>query len=81
VLTAQRWGDMRHDVNNVWQPMQQKMFDDQSNIEKIALELLKKNRDEARKYLTNYFINWGDKVVYEAWKLGDMLWTKYDEKF
>jgi dipeptidase len=81
VLTAKRWGDMRYDVNNVWQPMQQQMFDDQSNIEKIAIELLNKNREEARKYLTNYFINWGDKVVNEAWKLGDKLWTKYDEKF
>jgi dipeptidase len=81
VLTAQRWGDMRHDVESVWQPLQQQMFDDRANIEKVAEELLNKNRDEVRRYLTNYFISWGDKVVAEAWRLGDMLWTKYDEKF
>jgi hypothetical protein len=33
------------------------------------------------KYLTDYTQLWGNKVVDRAWKLGDELWTKYDEKF
>jgi len=26
-------------------------------------------------------IEQGDRVVDKAWELGDLLWTKYDEKF
>jgi dipeptidase len=80
-LTAQRWGDMRHDVTAVWQPLQQELFDNQKSIEAEALRLLKKNPKKARKYLTEYGLKWGDRVVERAWKLGDELWTKYDEKF
>ena len=80
-LTAQRWGDMRHDVDAVWNPMQAELFNQQADIEKEALALYKKDPEKARKFLTNYSIKWGDKVVNEAWKLGDLLWTKYDELF
>ncbi|GAB4380027.1 MAG: C69 family dipeptidase [Calditrichia bacterium] len=80
-LTAQRWGDMRHDVDAVWKPLQTELFSNQRKIETEALELLKKNRKKARQYLTRYSMSWGEKVVEEAWKLGDFLWTKYDEKF
>jgi len=80
-LTAQRWGDMRHDVTAVWSPMQQELFVNQKTVEDKALELLKKNRKKARKYLTEYTNSWGTKVVQQAWDLGDFLWTKYDEKF
>jgi len=34
-----------------------------------------------REFLTNYTDEWGNKVVNKAWKLGDFIWTKYDEKF
>lgn len=80
-LTAQRWGDMRHDVTAVWEPMQTEMFMNTDEVDKKALELLKKDKAEAQKYLTEYGIKWSDKVVDEAWKLGDLLWTKYDEKW
>jgi dipeptidase len=80
-LTAQRWGDMRHDVTAVWGPMQQELFMNQKDIEDKALELLKKDRKKTRKYLTEYTNRWGTKVVQQAWDLGDLLWTRYDEKF
>lgn len=80
-LTAQRWGDMRHDVTKVWQPMQEELFANQSKVEEEALSLLLKNKQKAQTYLTNYIMEWGNKVVERAWKLGDELWTKYDEKF
>jgi len=32
-------------------------------------------------HLTRYTEKWGNRVVSEAWRLGDFLWTKYDEKF
>lgn len=78
-LTAQRWGDMRIDVDKVWNPMQKELFKNQELIEKQALEIKKNNK--RIEFLTNYTNDWGNKVVNEAWKLGDFLWTKYDEKF
>ncbi|MCD6440609.1 MAG: C69 family dipeptidase [Candidatus Marinimicrobia bacterium] len=80
-LAAQRWGDMHKDVWAVWKPMQQELFVDQEKVESEALKLLKKNPRKARQYLTDYSIYWGNKVVRRAWKLGDELWTKYDEKW
>jgi len=81
-LTAQRWGDMHKDVDAVWNPMQQQMFDEVEKVEAKALEIQKANKnDELIKYLTDYTNVWGNKVVNRAWKLGDELWTKYDEKF
>lgn len=81
-LTAQRWGDMRHDVDAVWNPMQQEMFDNQEEFEKdILLKIEKGQREDAIESLTQYTNKWGDKVVDEAIRLGDLLWTKYDEKF
>ena len=40
-------------------------------------------RDPARvrELLTGHCVQWGSKVVERAWRLGDELWTKYDEKF
>lgn len=80
-LTAQRWGDMRHDVAAVWGPMQKELFENQRAVEEKALGLLIKNRDKGRAYLTDYSMEQGNRVFEEAWRLGDSLWTKYDEKF
>jgi dipeptidase len=80
-LTAQRWGDMHKDVDEVWQPMQQEMLDKQSEIENQAKELFKKDPKQAVEFLNKYTNEKANKVVNEAWKLGDKLWTKYDEKF
>lgn len=80
-LAAQRWGDMRHDVTAVWEPWQAELFAAQDSIEVHALELYQHDPDKARAFLTGYGKKWGNKVVERAWKLGDELWTKYDEKF
>jgi len=81
-LTAQRWGDMRHDVDAVWNPWQKQLFSNQNTIETEALDLMKAGkREKAVDLLNNYTNEWGNKVVNEAWKLGDELWTKYDEQF
>jgi dipeptidase len=80
-LTAQRWGDMRYDVTAVWRPMQDQLFTNQNKIETKAMELMKKSPEQVRTLLTEYAIEWGDRVVKRAWRLGDELWTKYDEKF
>lgn len=81
-LTAQRWGEMRYDVNGVWDSWQEELFDGQTAIEEQALELYKRGKkEELVNYLTGHTMEWGDKVVEKAWEMGDMLWTKYDEKF
>ncbi len=81
-LTAQRWGDMRKDVDAVWIPWQKEMFDKQKETEEQALKLYNtSNPQKTIQFLTKYSCEWGEKVVNKAWKLGDFLWTKYDEKF
>jgi dipeptidase len=80
-LAAQRWGDMRYDVTNVWKPMQTELFANQKATEEKALDLFKTDPEKAKKHLTGYAVFWGNKVVEKAWELGDFLWTKYDEKF
>jgi len=72
---------MRHDVDAVWDPMQKELFNKQAKVEEEALVLYKKSPEKAAEFLTGYTNKWGDKVVKEAWGLGDFLWTKYDELF
>jgi dipeptidase len=80
-IAAQRWGDMRHDVNLVWGPMQTELLQNQNDFEQKTLAIYTKDPEQAIKKLTGYSIFWGNKVVKKAWELGDFLWTKYDEKF
>ncbi len=80
-LTAQRWGDMHKDVQAKWKPIQKEFIEKNVEIEKHACILLKKSPDKAKSFLTKYSIDCGDRVVKQAWKMGDDLWTKYDEKF
>jgi dipeptidase len=72
---------MRHDVTAVWRPLQEDMFANQGAVEDKALKLLIKNPKKAREYLTDYSRQRGEEVAARAWKLGDELWTKYDEQF
>ncbi|MDX9904990.1 MAG: C69 family dipeptidase [Bacteroidales bacterium] len=80
-LTAQRWGDMRHDVDAIWNPIQQELFDRQKSVEQQAVQMYREDPGKTKAFLTRYSGMWGSYVVDKAWKLGDYLWTKYDEKF
>jgi len=80
-LAAQRWGEMRHDLDAVWNPMQTELFEQQTHFDAHARDLYKTDPAQARVYLTTIAVDWGNKVVKQAWDLGDQLWTKYDEKF
>jgi dipeptidase len=80
-LTAQRWGDMRHDVDAIWVPIQTELFNKQSAIEQEALKLYEDKPEKAVEFLNDYTDRWGNEVVDKAWKMGDFLWTKYDELF
>jgi dipeptidase len=78
-LAAQRWGDMRKDVDVVFIPWQKELFANQAKFEKEVANI--KDKNTRVKKLTDYTNLWGNKVVNKAWELGDFLWTKYDEKF
>ena len=80
-LAAQRWGDMHQDIDSVWVPWQQELFEQQKRIEKKARQLYEQDPKKAAVFLTNYTNEWGNRVVNKAWNLGDSLWTRYDEKF
>jgi dipeptidase len=81
-LTAQRWGDMRNDVNQVWDAWQEELFANQEALEAEALRLHRAGELQALKeLLTQYTMEWGNKAVRKAWQMGDMLWTRYDELF
>ncbi len=53
-LACQRWGDMRHDVEDVWKPMQLKLFKDQKGIDEEALKNLQQKTSES--YRVSYHI-------------------------
>ncbi len=78
-LTAQRWGDMRYDVDGVWNVWQKELFENQAKFEKEASAI--EDINKRKEAVTNYTDKWGTKVVDKAWELGNFLWTKYDEKF
>jgi len=80
-LASQRWGDMRHDVRAVWDPMQKELFGNQKSFEDEALKRWNLNRDDAKEFLTKFCSNLQENLIERAWLLGDELWTKYDEKF
>lgn len=80
-LASQRWGDMRYDIDSVWVPMQLKLIKSQKAVDQEALELYNQNKKDAIEFLNSYSNEQGEKVMKEAVKLGDFLWTKYDEKF
>ena len=80
-LAAHRWGDTRHDVAAVRDPIQDQSFAVQESIEKTALGLHEQNPEKAIQYLTLYSLDFCNRIVEAYWKLGDDLWTKYDGKF
>jgi dipeptidase len=78
-LAAQRWGDMRKDVDAVWVPLQQEIMRSAQETEQKVAGM--QDLAERRSVLTDFTHMWGTEVVKKAWRLGDFLWTKYDEKF
>jgi dipeptidase len=80
-LAAHRWGDMRKDVAAVRDPMQEKLLASQKEIDEEAAKLLKENPAAGRAFLTRKSAEACNEAVNAYWNLGDLLWTKYDEKW
>ena len=80
-IAAHRWGEMRKDVAAVRDKLQNRFFARQATIEKKAVRLHKRSPAAARSYLTRYSRKACKQTETAYWKLGDLLWTKYDEKW
>lgn len=80
-LSAQKWGEMRHDVAKVWNEFEDEFFKNQKTVEAKALALYKKSPKKARKYLNDYCNKQMKRIVARYWQLGDELWSKYTGKF
>ena len=80
-LAAQRWGDMRVDVAAVRDPLQEKYLAAQEEIAAMATKLLAENPTKGRAYLTQKTREACSEATESYWNLGDLLWTKYDEKW
>ena len=59
--------------------MQNEIIIETAEIEANALKM--KSQGDKNNLLTGHTIKWGKRVVRQAWKLGDYLWSVYDEKF
>ncbi len=80
-LAAHRWGDMRHDIAATRAPLQEKFLAAQEEIAKTAGKLLKDNPQKGQAFLTRATARACEEATNAFWNLGDLLWTKYDEKW
>jgi dipeptidase len=80
-LAAQRWGEMRNDVAEVRNPLQEKLLARQQEVDAEAEARFGEDPARARAYLTRATAEACREVVDAYWNLGDLLWTKYDEKW
>ena len=80
-LSAQKWGHMRIDVDSARVAFEQEAFAAIADVEARAVELYGRDPEKARRYLTEYVIEYSDRVTLGYWDLGDHLWTKYTGLF
>ena len=80
-LAAHRWGEMRNDVAEVRDPLQEKYLARQPEVDEKAAQLLANDGEAALAYLTDLSAKACHEATDAYWKLGDLLWTKYDEKW
>ena len=84
-MAAQRWGDMRVDVAGVRDPLQEKFLSGQQEIDEQVVQAFKKDPKKAsasvRALLTEKTRSACMEMTEAYWNLGDLLWTKYDEKW
>lgn len=80
-LAAQRWGDMRKDVAEVRDPLQERFLSTQHEVADAAKDLLANNPAQGRAFLTRKTAEACAEATSAYWSLGDLLWTKYDEKW
>lgn len=67
------------DVRQAQERWEKSAVDRTPIIDQIAVELYKKNPQEARRYLTDYCLGNANRVIQAWWELGDQLLVKYNK--
>lgn len=80
-LAAQRWGDMRVEVDSARIFWENKAFRQQPEVEAKAEIFFKEDPQKAIRFLNDYSNDFCRQVEKAYWKLGDDLWSKYTGKF
>lgn len=80
-IAAHRWGEMRVDVAETRDPLQEKFLASQKEIAATAAKLQAESPQKARAYLTQKTREACSEATQAYWNLGDLLWAKYDEKW
>jgi dipeptidase len=80
-IAAHRWGEMRRDVAGVRDPLQARFFAEVKRTDRQAAALYKRSPRAARALLTRTSTSACKRAEQAYWTLGDLLWTKYDEKW
>ena len=80
-LSYIRYQQLKEDARKVWQPIEEQAFDRQKATEEEALSLFKSDPAKAEAFLTCYCHDMANKAVAAYWKLGDDLWSKYNNLF
>ncbi len=80
-ITAHRWGDMRKDVAEVRDPLQEKYLARQKAVAETAARLLAEKPEKGRAFLTRESREACTEATNAYWNLGDCLWSKYHEKW
>ena len=80
-IAGHRWQEMREDVAKFRDPLQDRLFRQQTSIEHKATKLHATDPQAARKLLTEHTMAVAREVTDAYWRLGDLLWTRYDEKW
>jgi dipeptidase len=80
-IASHRWGDMRKEVASVRDPIQEKYIAAQKEVDEKAAKLLGEDPEAGRAYLTQKSLECCAEAVSAYWNLGDLLWTKYNEKW
>lgn len=79
-LAMFRYQEMKEDIRQVWEPMEDYWFSNQKDFEAKALEVKDKPK-KLQEILTNYSVGEANKAVEAYRKLGDELWLKYSGRF
>lgn len=76
-----RWSYMLKDIQKVQDEIEDQYFAFQPAVEAAAAELLKKDPELVKQYLTNYCVGNAELNIKKWWKLADFLVTKYNDGY
>ena len=80
-IAAHRWGDMHKDVAAVRDPLERRFLSEQKSVAEKAAELFRQDPAKARAFLTEQTREACRQATEAYWKLGELLWNKYDEQW